>query len=261
MINNQPALFVSHGSPMMAVENSKTSRFLKVLGQSLPRPKAIIVFSAHLDLPEDIVITAGRNPKTIHDFYGFPDALYQIQYDAPGSPELAQDIAGRFEQAGLTPKLNRRQSWDHGVWIPLRLMYPAADIPIVQVSINSRLGASHHYIYGKLLASLRAENIMIMGSGGISHNLGEVFSPLPTPNRSNMVKEFTAWVEDKLMTNDVDGLLDYMEEAPHVMFNHPTQEHFLPLIAVLGSCDTDTVEKIHSDIEYDVLALDAYLFS
>jgi 4,5-DOPA dioxygenase extradiol len=257
-MTNQPALFISHGSPMMAIEESKTSRFLQSLGKSLNKPKAIVMFSAHFDLTSDIVITSGENPKTIHDFYGFPAPLYDLQYPAPGLPELAKQIAKRFQDAGLEPKLDTQQGWDHGLWIPLRLMFPLADIPVVQVSINSLLGARHNYEYGKLLASLRDENILIIGSGNVSHNLREFFNP--TPSSEKRVKTFTSWVNNKLSLGQVSALLNYMDEGPDVLFNHPTQEHFLPLIAAMGASETGRGEVIHQDIERGILGMDAYRF-
>ena len=255
----QPALFISHGSPMMAVQQSATSDFLASLGQTLSKPRAIVVFSAHFDEAHDIVITSGDAPPTIHDFYNFPKPLYEIQYPAPGDPKLANTISEYFYKAGIKTVQNADQGWDHGVWIPLRLMYPAANIPIVQVSINTRLGAKAMYRYGQLLAPLRDQNILIIGSGGISHNLPEIFKKPPTPNRILMVNEFTQWVEQTLLAQNTPALLDYLNQAPHVLFNHPTQEHFLPLFAALGA-GTNEAEKIHEDIEMDILALDAYKF-
>tara|TARA_R110001583_G_scaffold52393_2_gene162795 strand:+ start:3913 stop:4689 length:777 start_codon:yes stop_codon:yes gene_type:complete len=257
-MTKQPALFISHGSPMMAIEESKTSRFLQSLGKSLNRPKAIVMFSAHFDLTSDIVITSGETPKTIHDFYGFPAPLYDLQYPAPGSPELAKQIAKRFQDAGLEPKLDAQQGWDHGLWIPLRLMFPAADIAIVQVSINSALGASQNYRYGKLLASLRDENILIIGSGNVSHNLREFFNP--SPGSEKRVQAFTDWVNEQISIGQVASLLNYVDEAPDVPFNHPTQEHFLPLITALGASETVRGERIHQDLERGILAMDAYRF-
>ncbi|REG81601.1 DODA-type extradiol aromatic ring-opening family dioxygenase [Marinomonas pollencensis] len=260
-MNRQPTLFISHGSPMMAAEISSTSIFLSQLGKELSRPKAIIVFSAHFDMAADIVITSGEQPETIHDFYGFPKSFYEIQYNAPGDPALAKKIAQLFENSGLHPVLDENQGWDHGVWIPLRLMYPNADVPIVQISINSGLGASRNHLYGKLISSLKDDNILIIGSGGISHNLKELFSRTPTKNRVEMVSSFTDWVHDKLIHKDLDALLNYQQEAPYASFNHPSQEHFLPLISALGSSDLLTVERLHKDVERDILSLDSYLFS
>ncbi|HEY5715229.1 MAG TPA: class III extradiol ring-cleavage dioxygenase [Psychromonas sp.] len=256
-----PAFFISHGSPMMAVEKSKTSLFLQQLGLSLTRPKAIVVFSAHFDNARDIVISGGQSPNTIHDFYGFPDELYDIEYNAPGSPALADKIAVLFTQQGLNPVVDRERGWDHGVWIPLRLMYPDADIPVVAISINSGLGAKVNYQYGQILAPLREQGVMIIGSGGISHNLREVFSSAPSVNRVARVKTFTTWVKDKLAAADIKALINYQNEAPDVFFNHPTQEHFIPLFAALGSSDFTFAKQIHTDIEYEILAMDAYQFS
>ena len=260
----QPALFISHGSPIMAVQQSPTSDFLKALGKSLNTPRAIVIFSTHFDMAHDeaahnIVITAGQAPETIHDFYNFPAHMYNIKYPAPGHPELAGNIATLFKNKGITAILDERQGWDHGVWIPLRLMYPQANIPIVQVSINTQLGAKAMYEYGQLLAPLRDDNILIIGSGGISHNLREVFKTPATPNRVQMVKAFTQWVEYKLLAQDTPALLNYLADAPHVLFNHPTQEHFLPLFAAMGAGGKQ-VEKLFSDIEMDILALDTYKF-
>lgn len=260
-MTSQRPLFISHGSPMMAVENSTTSRFLQQLGRTITTPKAIVVFSAHFDVSHDVVITAGQHPATVHDFYRFPDELYQIRYPAPGEPLLAKHIAALFEQANIKVMLDTQQGWDHGVWIPLRLMYPQANIPIVQISINTRLGAEQNYRYGQLLASLKHDNILIIGSGGISHNLAETFRQPKTPNAVAMMNAFTHWVEDKLLNNDTKSLLNYLSLAPYAQFNHPTQEHFLPLIAVLGASETSSAKKIHQDVEFELLALDAYSFN
>ncbi|UGA56131.1 DODA-type extradiol aromatic ring-opening family dioxygenase [Vibrio sp. VB16] len=256
-----PVLFISHGSPMMAVERSKTSVFLEQLGKTLSIPKAIVVFSAHLDSADEIIITSGTKPQTIHDFYGFPPSLYQVDYPAPGDPVLAETIAAKFNQVGLATTLSDKQGWDHGVWIPLRLMFPEANVPVVQISISSRVGAAKNFEYGNSISELREQGILIVGSGGISHNLAELVNPVPTKNRTEMVGEFTRWVHDKLLNRDIDSLLNYEQEAPFARFNHPTQEHFLPLLAALGGSDFQDVKRLHQAIEMDVLAMDAYLFS
>ena len=259
-MQTQPSLFISHGSPMMAIQESKTALFLKKLGRSLHKPSAIIIFSAHFDLTQDIVITAGEKPETIHDFFGFPAQLYNINYPALGSPSLAKKIAQRFRDNGLTVTLDKQRGWDHGVWVPLKLMFPEANIPIVQISINSHLGARRNYQYGQLIASFKQENILVIGSGNISHNLQELFNSTPTKNRSTMIKMFIDWINDKLSAKDIDSLLNYINEAPYVLFNHPSQEHFLPFMAALGSGDIKQAKQIHQDIENEVLAMDAYRF-
>ena len=135
-IKRFPSLFVSHGSPMMAIEESVTNTFLTSLGDKLPTPSAIVVFSAHFDVSDEVVITSSEKPATIHDFYGFPEALYKLNYPAPGSPKLAQQVTDLLVEGGINASLDAQQGWDHGVWIPLKLMFPKADIPIVQVSIT-----------------------------------------------------------------------------------------------------------------------------
>ncbi|WP_375749428.1 DODA-type extradiol aromatic ring-opening family dioxygenase [Vibrio sp. HN007] len=260
-IEKQATLFISHGSPMLAIEDSETSRFLSQLGQQLGKPKAIVVFSAHLDVADDVIITAGKRPELIYDFYGFPKPLYSLKYPAPGHPELAEDIARIFANAGIESRLDAELGWDHGVWMPLYLMYPDADIPIVQVSINSRIGVESNYRLGKLLAPLRGEGVMLIGSGGISHNLREVFSPNPNKEKRQKVDAFTAWVDDKLQAKDTGSLIEYLKHAPHALFNHPTQEHFMPLFSAMGSSDLSEVVRLHDAVQYDVLAMDAYQFS
>jgi len=259
-ITKQPTFFLSHGSPMMAVENSPTSQFIKNLSNTIEKPKAIIVFSAHFDLQKDIVITSSQAPKTIHDFYGFPQELYDITYSASGEPQLAERIAKQFASHGLQPILSDEQGWDHGVWIPLKLMYPHADIPVVQISINSQLGAEVNYRYGEIISAFRDENILIIGSGGISHNLREVFNPVPDKNRHLKVDTFTDWIKEKIETRDTSAMFNYLTEAPYSQFNHPTQEHFLPLMAAWGASKGISGKQIHKEIEFDILALDSYQF-
>ncbi|WP_026971029.1 DODA-type extradiol aromatic ring-opening family dioxygenase [Aliagarivorans marinus] len=255
-----PALFISHGSPMMAVDNSATAQFLMNLGSSLPRPKAIVVFSAHLDRSEQVVITASPRPELIYDFYGFPDALYDIRYPAPGEPVLAQQVSEQLQQAGFITLLDQRLGWDHGVWIPLKLMYPHADIPIVQVSVNSQLDAEHHYRLGQALAALREQQILLVGSGGITHNLRAFFSPEPAQEKGAKALAFNEWVYQQLTDNQRSALLDYREQAPELAYNHPSEEHFLPLLSVLGASE-GAAERIHHAMEGEVLSLDAYSFA
>jgi 4,5-DOPA dioxygenase extradiol len=265
MTAKQPALFISHGSPMLAIEDSETSRFLTGLGHSLSqpesKPKAILVFSAHLDSGNDVIITAGKQPDLIYDFYGFPQPLYELTYPAPGCPELAEKVASRLRAEGMHVQLDKLLGWDHGVWMPLYLMFPAADIPVVQVSVNSGMGAERNHTLGRLVASLREEGVLIIGSGGISHNLREMFTAHPDPNGRDKVDAFTDWISDKLQQGERSALLNYLNEAPFTLYNHPTQEHFLPLLSAIGTSDLKQVTRLHSAVEHKVLALDAYRFS
>lgn len=255
-----PSIFVSHGSPMMAVESSPTHSFLSNMSDNLPVPKAIIVFSAHFDMSDEIVICSAEQPKTIHDFYGFPKGLYDLNYPAPGEPELAQKVAALLAKQGIKSRLDATQGWDHGVWIPMSLMFPKADIPIVQISVNSRLSAEAHYRLGQSVRVLREQGVLIVGSGGISHNLRELFAAHPDPDGANKVKLFTDWIYNNLKKGDVNSLLNYLHDAPHALFNHPTAEHFLPFFCFLGSCsDVTAIKRIHQQVEHKLLALDAYM--
>lgn len=188
--------------------------------------------------------------------------MYQVNYPAPGAPVLANQIARLLADNGISTRLDEQQGWDHGAWIPMKLIYPEGNIPIVEVSINSRLSVNRHFQLGHALQSLRKQGILILGSGGISHNLHEIFTATPDNQRVQKVESFTAWIKEKLHNNEINALLNYQNEAPYARFNHPTQEHFLPLICVLGAhIEEQPISCIHQDSEYEILALDAYLFS
>lgn len=257
----QPAIFVSHGSPMMAIEDNVTTEFFTKLGQQLEAPKAVIVFSAHFDRSDAVYVTGAENLSTIHDFYGFPQPLYQIQYPAKGKTELTDNVVERLTKAGFPVKRDDQIGLDHGAWIPLKFMYPNHDIPVVSVSINSRASAGVHYFLGEQLRTLREEGVLILGSGGISHNLREIFSNFPDAKRVDKVNAFVDWAEDAVKNRDVDALTHYMEKAPHASFNHPSPDHYLPLPSILGaSYEHEHGRKIHKNIDLEILALDAYQF-
>ncbi|HDM8047603.1 dioxygenase [Vibrio fluvialis] len=256
-----PALFLSHGSPMMAIEHSETTEFFQQLGTKLPKPKAIVIFSAHFDRRGPVVITSGHTLGTIHDFYGFPQPLYDIEYPAQGAPELALKAEKMLKDAGIPVKLDKDQGLDHGAWIPMLYLYPNIDVPIIQVSINSAMDAVAHFEIGRWLRPLREEGVLFVGSGGISHNLREIFSPMPDPNRVSKVNQFTNWVSEQLARGNVDALLDYLDQGPHARFNHPTPDHYLPLPSVLGTSYEDEIGQVlHRAIDLEILALDAYGF-
>ncbi len=256
-----PSLFVSHGSPMMALEPSPTTRFFRQLGDRVPMPSVVVVISAHFDVRDKVVVTGAERLSTIHDFYGFPQALYQVEYPAQGHHELTQAIAKRFSDAGGYVEIDTRRGLDHGAWIPLLHMFPENDIPVVSVSIDSSRDAAAHYALGCLLRTLREEGVLILGSGGISHNLREIFSTHPDPDRQRKLAEFTCWVADKIEHRDIDSVTDYLRRAPYAEFNHPTPDHFLPLPFMLGTTyENERGQIIHQDTEMDILALDAYGF-
>ncbi|WPZ36517.1 class III extradiol ring-cleavage dioxygenase [Thalassobaculum sp. OXR-137] len=255
-----PAIFVSHGSPTLVLDDVPARDFLRGLGAELPRPRAIVVVSAHYDARGVRVNTAAR-PRTIHDFYGFPKPLYDMRYDAPGDPALATDILARLHWAGLEAEGDESWGFDHGTWVPLILMYPDADIPVVAVSIDSEAGPEHHRRLGAALAPLREDGVLILGSGAFTHNLGEIrrggWAELDAPD---WVTRFVDWTAAAIAEGRTDDLVHYRDRAPDAVRNHPTDEHFLPLFAALGAGGTGKGRRLHASTAFTVLAMDAYAF-
>ncbi|AOE49454.1 dioxygenase family protein [Kangiella sediminilitoris] len=257
--STMPTLFLSHGSPMLAVQDNDTTQFFTSLGQLLPRPKAIVIFSAHYDESDSIHITSGSKFETIHDFNGFPKQLYEIQYPASGDFEIARAIAENLSGAGYHVTLDGHRGLDHGAWVPLKWIYPEADIPIVQVSINSRLDTQYHYQLGQELKGLRQEGILFIGSGGITHNLRAYFKAASEPNLGEKAEAFNGWVHETLTQGRHSELLDYQSKAPFAAFNHPYPEHFYPLLCMVGLTHPDEpISRLHHSMENHVLSLDAY---
>lgn len=228
-----PSLFVSHGSPLLAVEDSPTGRFLDRLGERLPRPRAIVVASAHFTHAHPTV-TATPSPETIHDFGGFPEALYRIQYPASGAPGLADQVATTLRDAGFPVQVDGHHGLDHGVWVPLRRMYPDAGIPVIALSVDPSQTAEWHYRLGHALSPLRRQGVLVVGSGGFSHNLRALdwqhahAAPYP------WVTAFTDALRDRLLAGDIAGALDWTA-LPEAHRNHPTTEHLFPLYVALGA--------------------------
>jgi 4,5-DOPA dioxygenase extradiol len=259
-----PSLFVPHGSPYFALQPGEAGARLVQAAAALPRkPRAIVVASAHWDTTTPMVGAAAR-PPTVHDFSGFPDPLYDIRYAAPGAPDIAATVATHLRAAGFAADLAPTHGLDHGVWIPLRLMFPEADIPVVPLSIQSHLGAEHHYRLGQALAPLLAENILVIGSGNLTHNLRDVqFARVsrdgtaPTPP---YVREFSDWIWQRIEAGDIDALLDYQHQAPDAQRAHPTPDHLLPLFVALGAGEQGRATRFHTGIDHHVLAMDAFTF-
>lgn len=255
-----PALFVSHGAPTLAVEDGAARRFLAELGGRLGKPQAIVMISAHFEAPVPTV-TSGSRPETIHDFGGFPRELYEIVYPAPGSPSLAESVAGLLEDSGWPHRSDPSRGLDHGAWVPLMLMYPEADIPVVQLSIDPGRGADYHYRLGELLRPLRDEGVLIIGSGGATHNLRLFFGAHHDDPPPDWVRAFSDWVSDAVADDRRDDLIQYRSRGPHAANNHPTEEHYLPLLAALGASEPgETNTRIHTSHTYGVLMMDSYLF-
>ncbi len=258
-----PTLFISHGSPMLAIEDSAARRFMEGLGARLPRPQAIVVFSAHHD-DVGTSVTGAEHPETIHDFGGFPRELYRLHYAAPGNANLAHRLAAQLTAAALPAEVDARRGLDHGAWIPLRLMYPRADVPVLQVSIDSAQGPAHHFALGRALRPLRDEGVLVIGSGGATHNLRAYFH---APERGHdappleWVEAFNEWTAGAVASRRFDDMQHYAERAPYAQQNHPTPEHFLPLFTTLGAAfDDEPGRRIHASYDRGLLSLDAYAF-
>jgi 4,5-DOPA dioxygenase extradiol len=255
-----PAIFVSHGAPTLPLDACPAREFLKGLGASLPKPRAVLAVSAHWDTETPAVNTVAVN-GTIHDFYGFPEALYGMQYRAPGSPELAGRVIAALTASGLHASADSERGLDHGAWVPLMLMYPQADIPVVQLSVQSGLGPEHHLALGRALAPLREDDVLVMGSGGYVHNLrmmarGDIAAP-----EAPWAHDFAQWVGDALAAGRTAELLDYRRRAPYGAQAHPTEEHFMPLFAALGAGgEKAKATQLHRSTTFGSLRMDAYAF-
>ncbi len=255
-----PSVFVSHGSPMMIVEDSPARRFLQGLGRDLGRPTAILIASGHWET-EGLGIVSADRPETIHDFSGFPAPLYEIAYHAPGAPDLAARAQVLLGGAGITATLTESWGLDHGAWVPLHFMYPEADIPVAQISIESGLGPARQIAIGAALASLRDDGVLILGSGNTTHNLRELRRDRPIDDPPDWVKVFSDWVFAALSEGRIDDLVNYREIAPEGRRNHPSEEHFLPLFTAIGAAGPGAkAERIHASYSYSALSMDAYAF-
>lgn len=256
-----PTLFVSHGSPMLAIQKTAAHEFLETLGQILPPPKAVLIVSAHWETLGASALTTSIAPETIHDFGGFPPALFEIEYPAPGAPATAARAASLLEQAGHAVKANATRGLDHGAWVPLSLMYKDADIPVTQLSLVRGATPAENLALGRALSALRDEGTLIIGSGSLTHNLYEfrgqaVDAPVPS-----WVSDFDVWMKGRLELGDTQSLAEYRNQAPHAVRNHPTEEHLSPLFVALGAAGTlAAAKRLHSSYEYGVLAMDVYAF-
>ncbi len=264
-MSSMPTLFVSHGGPNVVIEPSEAHDYLKSIGTLMPKPKAIVLVSAHFETDGPVVVTDPA-PGMIYDFGGFPDELYEMIYPAPGEPELAMRVAHMLLDAGLTPRIAPKRGYDHGAWNTMILAYPDADVPIVQLSIDPRRDAAYHYALGQALAPLREEGILLVGSGHITHNLRAVFTVMrsgakPDPQMAGQVAAFTDWFAEKFAAHDKAAILDWKRLAPFPAANHPTDEHLMPLFFAYGAAGEDAeAKRAHASRQYGFFAWDSWLF-
>jgi 4,5-DOPA dioxygenase extradiol len=242
-----PLLFVGHGSPMNAIETNEFTESYKRIAGEIEKPKAIVCISAHWFI-EGTKATAMEKPETIHDFYGFPTELYEVEYPAPGSPDLSKEI----KKVLLPTEVELNTDWglDHGTWSVLRHMYPKADVPVVQISIDANKPARYHFDLAKRLAHLRREGILIIGSGNIVHNLGLVdFRNIETRDFGfDWAKRARKVIKEKILAGDFDFLLNYENGGDDLKLAIPTPEHFLPLIYILGLKENDEKIELFNDV-------------
>jgi 4,5-DOPA dioxygenase extradiol len=247
---------------MLAIQDSPARKFLLQLGQTLPKPVAILVISAHWESSDRPAVSLASHPETIHDFGGFPQALFDIRYRATGAPDTAAKAATLLEQAGIPAEQSPARGLDHGAWVPLSLMYPDADVPVTQLSLIRDASPAAHDQIGKALSPLRDDNVLIIGSGSLTHNLYEFRGQAIDADVPSWVSEFDLWMKARLEDNRRDELLDYRTLAPFAERNHPTEEHLLPLFVAMGAAGYGAkAQQLHGSYEYGVLAMDMYAFS
>ncbi|MEN9385169.1 MAG: hypothetical protein RL323_2312 [Pseudomonadota bacterium] len=271
-----PVLFVSHGSPMFALDPGATGPALRAWGAQLqkgtqPPVRAVLVMSPHW-VARTPVVMAHSNPETWHDFGGFPQPLYQLQYPAPGEPQLAAQVVALLQKAGIATGTDPKRPFDHGAWVPLMHILPNADVPVVQLALPLGYSTRQLYALGQALQSLRDQGVLIVASGSMTHNLHEFFNGRPDQNSGAeaYVEAFSRWVEDALVKRDFNTLMDYRAQAPAAVRAHPTDEHFLPLYFALGAAgwanpealndQTVSVEYLSREVMYRYLAMDAIVF-
>lgn len=255
-----PVLFISHGAPTLPIEPGETGAAWRALGMQLEMPNSILVISAHWTTSVPTVSTVER-PQTIHDFSGFPDELYRLRYPAPGAPQMAMDLMKSLQYAGIASLHDDTRGLDHGAWVPLMFLFPAADVPVTQLSLQAEADPTWHFNLGRAMRSLRDQGVLIVASGSITHNLRALFAHPQGQAVPEWVIAFCDWMTARIAAGDIASLLNYRELAPYAAQNHPTDEHLLPLFVALGAAE-DITQSTHLNqvMTYGILAMDAWRF-
>jgi 4,5-DOPA dioxygenase extradiol len=257
----QPAIFVSHGAPTLPLDDVAARRFLTGLGERIDaaygRPSAILVASAHWETATPEVSAPAVN-DTIHDFGGFPRALYEMRYPAPGAPGVAAATSGLLRKAGFRATVDLERGLDHGAWVPLLLMYPDADIPVAQLSVQTHLGPEHHLRMGEALQELREDGVLVLGSGAYTHNLMELrgLRQAGVTEEPDWVRGFADWADAALEDGRQEELLAYRRLAPFGARNHPTEEHLVPLFVAMGAGGGGKASHLHASVTHAALRMD-----
>jgi len=250
-----PALFVGHGNPMNAIDNNTFTKALKTLGKVIEPPKAILVISAHWSTPYN-AINIHQSDELMYDMYGFPDALYEVEYPAPNADFLISDLQKMFLDIQVEDR-----SLDHGVWSVLVHLFPDADIPVMQLSINSALSMQEYFEMGRKIRRLREHGVMIIGSGNITHNLRDMEAKEDAPVVS-WAEEFDDFVKNAILQRDYDSLIHFQKKQRYAQHAHPTTEHYIPLLYIAGSAyDNDKSRFIYENIEHGTLSMRSWLLT
>jgi 4,5-DOPA dioxygenase extradiol len=263
-----PSLFVSHGSPLIALQPGEAGAFMQRLGPAVDaafgRPRAILAVSAHTAARAPVLLAAARH-EAIYDFGNFDPRLFTLRYDVPGAPELASQVAGLLKDAGLDVHTRNEGGLDHGSWTALRYLWPQADIPVLPLAFVPSHSPAQQFALGQALAPLAQEGVLVLGSGSITHNLHRVFAG--GLNAAADVPEipesaaFRHWMQTRSGARDWDGLFDYRRQAPHAVDMHPTDEHLLPWFVAAGAGGrSDAPLRLHDSVTYGCLGMDAYAF-
>lgn len=264
-----PSLFVSHGSPMIALEPGVAGAFLARLGPAVDatfgRPRAIVAVSAHTLARAPVVLGASRH-ETIHDFGGFPRELYELRYDAPGEPAVAAEVGRLLQQAGLPATVAEAGGLDHGIWTAMRHVYPEADVPVVPLAFVPTQSPAQQFALGAALAPLRRQGVLVLGTGSITHNLRRLFggvhgAPDAQAPEIEESRAFRAWMAERSAAGDWQALFDYRRQAPFAVDMHPSDEHLLPWYAAAGAGGAETAPvRLHASVTHGALGMDAYAF-
>ena len=256
-----PTLFIFHGSPMLALQPCVYGRAWQGMAAALPRPDAILVVSAHWTTAQPALTLANR-PGTIHDFGGFPPELYELRYPAPGAPDLARAAAALLADAGIEAGLSPECGLDHGAWVPLLHMYPEADVPVTQLSVQPGRDAAWHLRLGQALQPLRAQNVLVLASGSLTHNLRDFdFAEFSVDRAEPSVKAFQDWMFWTLAAADSGCLADWQRQAPAALRAHPSPEHLLPLFVACGAAGAaPQLRRPLPNYSGGALAMDCYVF-
>jgi 4,5-DOPA dioxygenase extradiol len=254
-----PVFFISHGAPTFALEPGRLGPLLQAAGQQLHGVQAVLVVSPHWQT-RGVRVSASPAPETVHDFGGFPAALYALQYPVAGHPALATQVAELLAAAGWPVSVDAQHGLDHGAWVPLRHLLPAGDVPVFQVSLPLGLNGATALQLGQALAAVRALGVAVVTTGSMTHNLYEVdFHAGADSAAADYVSDFTRWVRQTVTQNDTPKLVDYRQQAPHAQRAHPTEEHFLPLLVAMGARgDAEPVQVLDGGTTYHVLAMESY---